>query len=108
MLRAVVRIMAGLPDHLWVDQLPTEQIPKALNELAGLHSRLAARLVRAPRSTPDSDALVDAPTLAARLGVPESHVRTLQRNGTIPFIQIGKYIRFRVAAVEAALSKAES
>ena len=106
MLR-VVR-MAGLPDYSWVDQLPTEQIPKALNELAGLHSRLAARLVMAPRSAPNNDALVDAPTLARRLGVPESHVRTLQRAGTIPFVRVGaKYIRFRPSDVEAALSEAK-
>lgn len=97
--------MAGLPDPSWVDQLPTEQIPKALVQLAGLHCRLAARLAMAPQpGVASADALVNAPTLAKRLGVPESHVRTLQRAGTIPSVRVGaKYIRFSIAAVAAAL-----
>lgn len=95
-------------DSEWVDRLPAEQIPKTLNQLAAVQSRLAARLAMMPqRGVASHDALVDAPTLAKRLGVPESHIRTLQRSGAIPSIKIGaKYVRFRVADVEAAL-KAE-
>jgi excisionase family DNA binding protein len=101
--------MADIFDTAWVDRLPAEQIPKTLNQLAAVQSRLAARLAMVPaRSAAYDDALVDAPALAKRLGVPESHVRTLQRSGTIPFIKIGKYIRFSLASVEAALAEAKS
>ncbi len=47
-------------DPSWVDQLPTEQIPKALVQLAGLHCRLAARLAMAPQpGVASADALVE-------------------------------------------------
>jgi len=50
--------------------------------------------------------LVDASTLAARLAVPESHVRSMQRSGQIPCVRVGaKYIRFNVAEVLKARRK---
>ena len=96
-----------LPDTAWAKNLPVESIPAALSQLAALQGSLAARLAMTPRSgVASGDDLLDAPALAKRLGVPGTHVRTLQRAGAIPFVRVGaKYIRFRLADVEAALSK---
>lgn len=84
-----------------VKTIPRDGIPGLIIQLA---ARLAepAAISNSPE-TAGSD-LVDARTLAARLGVPESHIRTLQRTGRIPFERVGrKYIRFSVSAVLDAL-----
>ena len=102
----MVRVAADIPNTDWANNLPVELVPKVLSQLAALQAALAARLAMAPRQPAAlDDALVDAPTLAKRLGVPESHVRTLQRTGAIPHVRVGvKYVRFCVAEVEAALA----
>jgi len=91
-------------DSAWVEHVPPERIPHILSELANVQAALAARLAMAPPAAPAPADLVDAPALAKRLGVPESHVRTLQRAGAIPSRRIGKYVRFNVVDVEAALT----
>jgi excisionase family DNA binding protein len=45
--------------------------------------------------------LMDAEALAARWGVPKSHVYRLARDGRIPTVTLGRYKRFRPAAIEA-------
>ena len=47
--------------------------------------------------------LIDARDMARRLNVHESWVRTEQRAGRIPFVQVGRYVRFNPAQVQAAL-----
>lgn len=42
----------------------------------------------------DQSALVSASEIARDLGVPESHIRRLARQGRIPFYRVGKYMRF--------------
>lgn len=94
----------SLPSPAWAASLPAERVPQVLAQLAALQTALAARLAAAPAPATD-DILVDAPECARRLGVPESHIRTLQRAGAIPSVRVGaKYIRFRIADVEAALN----
>lgn len=99
----------------WARNLPVENIPAALAQLAAAQCTLASRLMRnisdvtgvstAPNKTPEPEPLVDAKEMARRLDVHESWVRTEQRAGRIPFVQIGRYIRFRPSEVMAALQK---
>lgn len=52
-----------------------------------------------PPATANADALVDADGLAQALGVERSWVLRKARLREIPFVQVGKYVRFSVAAV---------
>jgi excisionase family DNA binding protein len=45
--------------------------------------------------------LLTADDLAARWQVSKHHVYRLAREGRIPCVQIGRYYRFRLAAIEA-------
>jgi excisionase family DNA binding protein len=47
------------------------------------------------------DRLLTAEQLAARWQVPKSHVYRLTREGRIPTVRLGRYYRYRIAAVEA-------
>lgn len=97
----------------WARNLPVESIPAALAHLAAVQSALAVRLMdsisdaadgsRALNNKPEPEPLVDAKEVARRLDVHESWVRTEQRAGRIPFVQIGRYIRFRPSEVVSAL-----
>lgn len=55
--------------------------------------------VEMPSPTANSDALVDADGLALALGVERSWVLRKARLREIPFVQVGKYVRFSVDAV---------
>jgi excisionase family DNA binding protein len=50
-------------------------------------------------STPDR--LLTADQLAVRWQAPKSHVYRLTREGRIPTVRLGRYYRYRLAAVEA-------
>jgi excisionase family DNA binding protein len=45
--------------------------------------------------------LLTAKELAARWQVREQHVYALARDGGVPHVRIGRYVRFRLAAIEA-------
>jgi excisionase family DNA binding protein len=47
------------------------------------------------------DRLLTADQLAVRWQVPKSHVYRLTREGRIPTVRLGRYYRYRLAAVEA-------
>lgn len=49
--------------------------------------------------------LLTAGQLAKQLNLPESWVRTEERAGRIPGIRAGRYVRFKLADVEAALAR---
>jgi excisionase family DNA binding protein len=97
----------------WARNLPVESIPAALAQLAAVQSALAVRLMgnisdaadgsRVLNNGLEPEPLVDAKEMARRLDVHESWVRTEQRAGRIPFVQIGRYIRFRPSEVVSAL-----
>ncbi|MGI8729221.1 MAG: helix-turn-helix domain-containing protein [Solirubrobacteraceae bacterium] len=48
-----------------------------------------------------SGQLMTADQLAERWQVPKSHVYRLAREGRIPTVELGRYRRFRVDAIEA-------
>lgn len=50
--------------------------------------------------TNGSSRLLTADELAARWQVPKSHVYRLTRDGHIPAVRLGRYYRYRLAAIE--------
>jgi excisionase family DNA binding protein len=52
-------------------------------------------------------ALLSADDLAAAWGVRTKHVYTLARDGDLPCVRLGRYVRFRQAAVTAWLDEQE-
>lgn len=86
-------------DVAW-SETPLENFPNILTDLA---RALSVRL-GAPAVVAENEPLVDAKTMAAHLGTPESWVRGEQRAGRIPFIACGRYIRFKIRDVEASLA----
>lgn len=105
----------SFPSLDWAISLPTRNIPAALSEiaakqsaLAAIQSRLTARLLEGGNEAVAAGVeLVDAATLASRLGVHESFVRTAARERRIPCIRIGRYVRFDPTAVATALAGTE-
>ena len=98
--------MLGLviPEIEWAVTLPTEQIPAALSKLAALQSALAARLLAGQMAPRDSaEPLLDAKEMAALLKCHESWVRSAARQGKIPFIPLGRYMRFKPTDVQDAI-----
>jgi excisionase family DNA binding protein len=70
--------------------------------IADGHGLVAAGAPRADeRLAGVPDRLLTAEQLAARWQVPKSHVYRLTREGRIPTVRLGRYYRYRLAAVEA-------
>ena len=92
----------------WARRIPVHQIPSVL---AFLSARLLAeggssrRCEHSGESARDAGNLLTAGKLAERLGVPESWVRTEERAGRIPSVRLGKYVRFKLSAVERTLAE---
>jgi excisionase family DNA binding protein len=97
-----------IPETTWASTLPAEQIPAVLTKLAALQSALAARLIAAQMVSRDAGAepLIDAKEMAALLKCHESWVRSAARQGKIPFVAVGRYMRFRPDDVQAAIASA--
>lgn len=51
--------------------------------------------------TPTIEGLIDSETLAARLGVGERFVRRLVEERRIPYLKIGRFVRFEASEVES-------
>lgn len=80
-------------------------IPRA--DIPALIAALAARLLEpTPAPAPTAAApLLNAGQIAAALGVPKSWVREQSRLGHIPVVRLGRYCRYRLADLEAAIAK---
>lgn len=57
-----------------------------------------------PRPPGDNQYLIDVPTLAQRLGVTQRFVRRLTSEDRVPFLKIGKFIRFDPVMIEQWLA----
>jgi excisionase family DNA binding protein len=53
------------------------------------------------------DQLLTAAEVAELLGVPVRWVRDAARNGLVPHVRLGRYVRFRREAVEAWVTEQE-
>ncbi len=61
----------------------------------------------APAAASEALELLTADELAARWNVTVKHVYALARDGDLPCVRLGKYVRFRAAAVTAWLDAQE-
>jgi excisionase family DNA binding protein len=48
-----------------------------------------------------AEKLLTPEDMVKRWGVPKSHVYRLAREGKVPCVRLGKYVRFRLDAIEA-------
>jgi excisionase family DNA binding protein len=91
----------------WANKIPVDQIARVV---AYLTARLLSESRPGPAAggnhlTSEAEHLLTARELAARLNLPESWVRSEQRAGRLPYLRLGKYIRFNWSEVEQALGQ---
>jgi excisionase family DNA binding protein len=96
-------------------KLPESTLKALLAKCSVVQGALTTQLLdRKPVGADGSDAalnrdpLVDAEEMARLLDVHPSWVRTEQRAGRIPFVKVGRYVRFRPSEVERALVQRNS
>lgn len=89
------------PDR--VGEVPPESIPALMTELAAVQARLVAQLLNAEdvgrRNGDENDAerLFAIADVADRLRLTKAYVYELIRQGRLPAVRIGKYLRVRAA-----------
>lgn len=90
-------------------RLPVEEIPGLLTELVALLGAIVGRTLSQPAPAPkgEPDRLLTVKEVAARLAVPKSFVYELARRGDLASARLGRYVRFRVTAIEEYLSRQE-
>jgi excisionase family DNA binding protein len=89
--------------------VPVNQIHVVLARLAAWQSQLLARLMAAPPAPaapkqPEPEQLLTAREVAQRYSVPETWVYEQARLGKLPSVQLGRYVRFRLAEVEKTIA----
>jgi excisionase family DNA binding protein len=95
------------------DNLPLDQIPAVIGQLAALQCRLAAKLLDGHDdrpSSPDtsSEQLLSMKEVAGQLGVPVAYARELGRRGELPVVHVGpKYVRVRQSVLDAWIAQRE-
>jgi len=92
-----VKVAIPLPDGRWI-ALELEVLQDALQAGAVLFGHPAAQLKG------DGEPLLKAAELASLLGVPVSRLESAARQGRIPTVRVGRYVRFRRSEVERAPS----
>jgi excisionase family DNA binding protein len=102
-------------DHIAADpasagNLPERTLKALLAKCLVVQGALATRLLDKSSAGTDvgieeqmNQPFADAKEMARLLRVHESWVRSEQRHGRIPFVRVGRYVRFRPADVERAL-----
>src|SRR5713226_5925853 len=106
------RPLAPVPTLVEVSTLSAAAVAAALArlhaeqaQLAALEGALVDRLLALQaQPEPAADELLDMPTVARLLGIPESRARELGRRGELPTTRIGKYVRASRAAVETFMA----
>ncbi len=94
------QVIVPLPDGRWLG-LSAEAFEEALR--AG-----AEFAPPSPAAPVTSEPLLGSEQLAAALGLPASWVEQAAREGRIPSIRCGRYVRFSRSAVEAVLTRSGS
>src|SRR4051812_22679361 len=75
--------------------------PPVLERPGGSNPRASGVSEAAEWPVPAREQLLTAEELALRSQVPKSHVYRLTRDGRIPAVRLGRYYRYRLAAIEA-------
>jgi excisionase family DNA binding protein len=77
-----------------VAETPVSQIPALIGILAQLQAKAQLKMLSEQKAKSDGDdGLLTMRQVAARLNVPESRAYELARQGKLPAIRIGKYVR---------------
>ena len=92
---------AQLPDPAQLAALSPVGQRRLLLRVAALLAALGAREPEPQRPAAAGDTLLTMPQVAERLGVPDSEAYALARQGRLPVIRIGKYVRMRPADLTA-------
>ena len=89
-----------------VTETPVSQIPALIGILAQLQAQAQLKMLsqQKPASDP-AGGLLTMRQAAARLNVPESRAYELARQGKLPAVRIGKYVRISAEALAAYQSK---
>jgi excisionase family DNA binding protein len=89
--------------------LPPDTATVLLARCGMVQSALIARLLAASHRpvgpTEDQDCLLPVPAVAELLAVPASYAYELARQGKLPTIHLGKYVRVRASALTAWLDR---
>jgi excisionase family DNA binding protein len=89
-----------------VAETPVSQIPALIGILAQLQAKAQLKMLSEQRTASDRDGgLLTMRQAAARLNVPESRAYELARQGKLPAVRIGKYVRISAEALAAYQSK---
>lgn len=92
-----------LRDPARAAEIPPEQIPALLAQLAAIQSALAARLlVVNGQGSPEAlaeDRWLTIPEVAERLCLARAYCYELARRGDLPTVRVGKYLRVSLAAL---------
>jgi len=87
-----------------IRKLPRAALPGLLIVIGGIMADQGAALEPADTDMgPREAALVDACELARVVNLPKSWLMSQARQGKIPSIKVGKYIRFNIGEVETVL-----
>jgi excisionase family DNA binding protein len=90
--------------------IPVAEIPALIGVLAELQAKAQLKLLSEQKVTKDGrEALLTMRQVAERLSVPESRAYELARQGKLPAVRIGKYVRVSAEALaeyQAKLPKA--
>lgn len=77
-----------------VADTPVSQIPALIGVLAELQAKAQLKILSEQKAMKDrQDGLLTMRQVAARLNVPESRAYELARQGKLPAVRIGKYVR---------------
>jgi hypothetical protein len=87
-----------------VAELSPAELPDLVGLLETVKIRALARVL-SPAAPVATDDVVDVATLSAELHLAPSWLRAKARDGTLPHVRCGKYIKFRRAQVIEALSR---
>ena len=83
-----------------VAETPISQIPVLIGILAQLQAKAQLKMLSEQKATNDQDGgLLTMRQAAARLNVPESRAYELARQGKLPAVRIGKYVRISAEAL---------
>lgn len=83
-----------------VAETPVSQIPALIGVLAELQAKAQLKMLSGQKAVKDrQDGLLTMRQVAERLNVPESRAYELARQGKLPAVRIGKYVRVSAEAL---------
>ena len=98
----------------WTSNVPVDQIPAVIQQLAALQCRLAATWLAehdgrpSNNNSPGGEQLLSMKKVADQLGVPVAYARDLGRRGELPVVRVGpKYVRVRQSVLDAWITQRE-